>query len=1824
MSGRFETPGPETGFKATKIPTPKTLKGNSDDRNPAKIEAWIDEVKDYFILSETPKKNQATVLQYFLEDTAKEFYRTKRKEANAKGEELDVNQFLEDIQRYLISSTRIGDYWKQWNNIFQVKGDKTQRISDVAIEIQKVATQLGTDVGAGPKIQKFLDAMHPQLRRVVEPTIDKRTESEWPDIVKLAERQDAVLYQTGTYKKSDGTSKYRQPRTAALDRPNANNWRPNPKKNNRKTLSFQEKKDLQAQKKCYFCKKTGHMIKECRKRIEHERQNVRTACTRVGQEEPETFEEYLEMINTPREEPSSSAIGQRNNDMVTSLKINGVYAQTLFDTGTTGTNLIANIFVQSNGIETKELNPAVVIRLATRGSKTIAKQEVVCKVEIAKGIVIETRFLVVPIKDYQAIMGMPFLQKHEVKLDTANGTAIFGKYKNYTIQCNEARSAAIMATAATGAVEQPVKIPDFTAEFPAVFPAEEPERLPPLREGCNHKIRIITDQQHTFKKRYVPVANAWIPLMREFIKKWKRNGIAVIGEGLYACPTFAVKKPGRNEPRWVHDLRERNRITQRDYTPIPEQRRMLESAAQAKFLSVLDLADAYHQIRIEPEYEQYNTINTPFGCYTIRVMLQGDTNAPATMMRNMNAIFGDISGSYVWVYLDDIVVFSKTKEEHLHHLREIFKRLQKAEFYLKLHKCQFMQKRIKLLGHVIEDGKIMAADEHIQKILEWEQPKNKRQLQALIGLVNYVAPHLPHAATITAPLTELTGAKRQWSWDDMHTHAFNQLKQLCGEKAALRPLNYKDIQNGNSNVFLVTDASRLGTGALICHGKNYNQAKENIAALHSRKFTSAQENYMTTDQECLAIVDALKAFEIWLLGIPFTVITDHKALEYMMNADINSPRRMRWMEYMQRFDFRIQFQPGSTNILADALSRIYENEPEEGVKNETAEDLEEQAEKEYLYSIDFPTDEEIQNELDNEDRQQITNPHSSRTSIARSETTIPHVMARTKAIRSKKPRMCDKGLHWFLCRSREGCPWHGTIGTFQTRSRYMEESRYLKQFEDTDDETTSPIENEPGNPHRVVPDKIPRIPEQHLEGGERIQEGSSKSSSELSEIPTEVISAYQQFDDDGYPRNIKWITTTNTTEKAGTIQNPDSGSFRVVNGRRMNTEGTSHVITRSKGRQIEAKKKEEGSRKEALEASFPTEEEPTDVDEPVELAYDPEAHADNEMEIDPEDERAEWMRKYKKDLILPGGELPYDLISGVIRVVDGKEYKLDDYENQLMKRVVTPLETNIYHAGNTDPSFLPMPFRNLDYTTPYGRTILEALENDPIVTSVIRRGGDPYHNTPLGYIIVRKQDKAVRVYIPEGAFTPKDTGIASTIRKTMIDEAHHELGHLGIDKTYLRISTSCYWPGMFKDVERYVKTCPQCQINKHPTSKPAGVAHVLPIPEHPWESIAIDFCGPLTKSQGFENIMVIMDRFSGFLLLFPLPGHYSAMDVADVFIHTFYARYGFPQSIVSDRDPRFTGKFWQSLQETLGIELLMATSFHQETNGQVERTNKEIMQMLRIYTPSAAHNWSFNLWRVEHAHNTAQSTWINKSPFEMVYGKKPIDIPTELPETRHPAVEKYLDNLVTEQRKAHDALILARFRQAETVSKRRNPNITFRTGDYVLYKRRTRTSKTSKKLHSVWVGPYQVVATNSDTGNCLLALPDEVKVHPWFATDKLKHYFARDGVIPEPVNSKEPEEEFEVDKVLEYDEEKDMYLVSWKGYPPEDNQWEPSANLQNAPGKIDEYWAGHGMNNKVYTAYRKAGKLASKAKREAAHSRLMEVTAEHYFYPSDDTDGGDL
>ena len=234
-----------------------------------------------------------------------------------------------------------------------------------------------------------------------------------------------------------------------------------------------------------------------------------------------------------------------------------------------------------------------------------------------------------------------------------------------------------------------------------------------------------------------------------------------------------VKPDGRIRP--LVDLRFRNDNTVADYSQIPNQQTILQAVAKGKYRSKIDLSDVYFQTRVHPDDVKYNTIKTPFGRFTSQVMMQGDMNAPVTFVRVMEDLFHDELGKFIWIYIDDIFILSNSFEEHIEHIQQACRKLKEHKFYANPKKGVFIAAKLDILGHMIDDKGIHPAPEKIRDIMDWTRPKNQNELQRFNALVNYISQFMPHAATITAPLTELTG-DAEWLWTDLQEIAFQAVK----------------------------------------------------------------------------------------------------------------------------------------------------------------------------------------------------------------------------------------------------------------------------------------------------------------------------------------------------------------------------------------------------------------------------------------------------------------------------------------------------------------------------------------------------------------------------------------------------------------------------------------------------------------------------------------------------------------------------------------------------------------------------------------------------------------------------------------------------------------------------------------------------------------------------------------------------------------------------------------------------------------------------------------------------------------------------------------
>jgi hypothetical protein len=369
---------------------------------------------------------------------------------------------------------------------------------------------------------------------------------------------------------------------------------------------------------------------------------------------------------------------------------------------------------------------------------------------------------------------------------------------------------------------------------------------------------------------------------------------------------FQKKKDGTR--RMCIDYRAVNKLTHQDRYPIPRIDDLLDQLKGAKFFSSLDLLSGYHQVRLHEADIPKTAFRTPMGLYEFLVLPFGLTNAPATFQRLMNTIFHDfIREGFLIVYLDDLLIFSRTREEHLSHLRRVFERLREKQLYAKLAKCNFFKTELAYLGHVVGRDGLKVDPGKVKVVEDWPPPKNVHEVRRFLGLANYFRKFIQNYSNLAAPLTALTGSKSEWTWGEREQVAF------MGIKHALTHAPVLALPDCSKDFKIISDASDFGVGAVLLQ-------EGRAVAFFSKKLNPAELNYHTTEKELAAVVYALREWRCYVLGRKVTVVTDHKANSYLQSQSFLSPRRARWSEFLQDFDIEWVWEPGKTNI-ADPISR---------------------------------------------------------------------------------------------------------------------------------------------------------------------------------------------------------------------------------------------------------------------------------------------------------------------------------------------------------------------------------------------------------------------------------------------------------------------------------------------------------------------------------------------------------------------------------------------------------------------------------------------------------------------------------------------------------------------------------------------------------------------------------------------------------------------------------------------------------------------------------------------------------------------------------------
>lgn len=395
------------------------------------------------------------------------------------------------------------------------------------------------------------------------------------------------------------------------------------------------------------------------------------------------------------------------------------------------------------------------------------------------------------------------------------------------------------------------------------------------------------------------------------IEKMLKDGIVEECESPWAAPVVMIPKSDKTF-RVCVDYRKLNSITISDKYPMPQIDDLLHLAKDTIYMSTIDLKAGYWQVPVASQDRDKTAFITPFGLYRFIRMPFGLKNAPATFQRLINRFKSGLPQIVILAYLDDIIVISKTFENHIQDLTQVFERLLLYNLIANREKCCFFKSEVKYLGHVITTTGIKVNPEKVSVINNMPEPKNIRHLKSFIQTCCWYRKFVPNFSEICKPLSDLTRKSQKWTWNEKQRVAFNSLKTLLTQAPILKQVDEE------LPFILRTDASNYALGAVLLQREDTDERPVEYA---SRLLSSAERNYNTTEREALAVVWSLQKFRGYIEGSEVEIATDHQALKWLMSLKTPSGRLARWVLLIQSFNIKFTYTPGKMNVVADMLSR---------------------------------------------------------------------------------------------------------------------------------------------------------------------------------------------------------------------------------------------------------------------------------------------------------------------------------------------------------------------------------------------------------------------------------------------------------------------------------------------------------------------------------------------------------------------------------------------------------------------------------------------------------------------------------------------------------------------------------------------------------------------------------------------------------------------------------------------------------------------------------------------------------------------------------------
>ena len=1140
----------------------------------------------------------------------------------------------------------------------------------------------------------------------------------------------------------------------------------------------------------------------------------------------------------------------------------------------------------------------------------------------------------------------------------------------------------------------------------------------------------------------------------------------------WSSPVVPIRKPD-GTIRLCVDYRRLNKVTISDKFPMPHLQDAVYSLYGVKYFTTLDLVRGYYQVPMDEESREFTAFTTSRNHYQFKRLSFGLKNAPATFQRQMQTVLSEFPWSNVIVYIDDILIMSKTIDQHLDLVGKVLSTLDQHNIKVKPEKCEFFKSEVDFLGHHISQSGISKQKKYMDKVRNYPKPETIRQIREFLGLVNFQRKFIPECSTIQKPLSALVGGKanQKITWTEEMTNSFEKLKEEISKEIELSYPNYNDEEN---LLELWVDASDKGAGASL------TQVQDNrlcIIAYASTSFTDAQRKYSTLERELAGLRWAVKSFKVFLYGVDFVIWTDHQPLVYLSNMKLIDGRLARTLENLADFSFIIKYTPGKFNQAADALSRLPVKTSQDQVSSETLSTI-----PEGLMMNDQETpggpDSMIQSVLKN--LPDVTDKPIPKNTGELRKILVDTLLASPSKFGVELNRQKRKDL-----RSMK-FPGQMPVMDLLLVCAHVYCIRILVHYGES-----QPISYEPHHGNRESLNNL------HLQciGGVHFNALLEKKSyffNDQMTVPSHLTCMTSKV-----PLDFPDEHDPDVGESA--YCHHDHGLQPIVS---IDCEGNSSCALLDSGSEISI------------------------VRNKIVQTSDWQVHYAGNINLEGQDgskspilgftERTLSVvgvtPKYTINLAVVNDQaMPYCLVLGIDFLIRAKvdiKFTLEDiYVNFAGLNIWKPLKRTVENNNESSlqlgsmfnvrttlgshPLFtsevkyigIGTPDSNLAYEVIYDmggefeglmsrfdvKTLQKIQKKCQILSCLKEYLTTDFCNWPdnierfkrFRKFITIENDMLVFVHERYKLFI-----VPFPLLVELILVIHYNFAHIGRDKILNLVQQNVWHPSAYKVASDVCTTCGKCQLMK------IGAVRVVPPTlkiktEHPYELMAADLLSLPTTPRGYIGCLNVIDHYSKWAISVPIKNKKTST-ICDIFRSIIFSgALLIPRKLLTDNGMEFSSTQFEELLQEFSVQHLFTTPLHPSSNGVTERFNRTLIQMLRAEVDQP-YTWDLNLTAVMQLYNNTVHSETQRSPTDLIL--------TESHNTDRGTLSNVTNPLIW--REGHPSFL------------------PYQKGERVLKKIENTSYATVKKLTNKYTGPYEIIKVNPNGVTYVLMDGDrEIRAH---------------------------------------------------------------------------------------------------------------------------------